>query len=421
MPAPPRFSLVFLALAGVMVGLVGAAAMASDDSAPVMEPPASLASPVPVASPTPGPRAAPVLMPLPPVEPKSESPVLPGDLKDKPEQVTERFPDGSIKVEREVMLDDQGNYVNHGSFTMYAPGGKILRTGSYRNGKQHGSWTRYFDAGEGELFAGANEKDFAGPFVSEAAFADGRLHGIWTIKDKSQHKVVEWQFDNGLRSGKSLWFYPSGEKRREVTFQKGEPVGEMLEWDPNGEVTRRATFAGGRLLVPVIKWHGPGQKHYEGYTLTTQGIADVSFDWWNGTMTANASRKRGPDLKHGLWTVYYRNGQKMTQGEYHEDVPEGKFTWWYENGQKQGEGQYINGHETGVWFTWHRNGLKESRQEFQAGSLTGKWMRWNAEGQLAEVHDFSLEGPKSSDKPAASPPKPESDDVSLKGSLPALN
>jgi len=330
-------------------------------------------------------------------------PELPKDLPEKPELVTDRYPDGKVKVQREVARDKQGNYVNHGQFTMYDLQGKVLRTGTYRLAKQHGKWTRYFRACDGELFCGELAGQFTGPFVSEAEFLDGLLHGIWTIQDSVQRKTIQWEFEGGQRHGKAVWYYPNGEKRREATFDHGEPTGELIEWGPDKKLVSRATFLHGRVLRPIVQFYEPGRKRYEGFHLSADNASRATFDWWNGTVSTSDNPKADKDLKHGAWVAYYRNGQKTVEGEYREDQPHGKFTWWYESGQKQAEGSYQNGREHGVWHTWHSNGMRESRQEFDRGVLTGTKVRWTSEGQLVEVRHIGQGPPQSADKPVRLP------------------
>ena len=57
----------------------------------------------------------------------------PGDGQDDPveengavETFTERYPNGNVKIERQVTLDADGNYVNHGAWKMYNAAGKVV-------------------------------------------------------------------------------------------------------------------------------------------------------------------------------------------------------------------------------------------------------------------------------------------------------
>jgi antitoxin component YwqK of YwqJK toxin-antitoxin module len=306
------------------------------------------------------------------------------------ETVTERYPNGNIKIERQVSLDPQGNYVNHGTYAEYAQNGKLLRSGEFSLGKQHGKWLQYFEDGRGRLFSGKLEQQFVGPFVSEATFADGVLHGSWTIKSHSG-KVMDWNFDHGIRDGKSTWWYPKGEKRLEVVYRNGQMDGELLEWSPEGKLISRVPITDGRRLVKKVEWFAPGQKSYEGYYLTAQDVVEPNYDWWNTTAKATPVAQVGQDQKHGLWNAWYSNGKRRIEAHYERDLPVGTFSWWYESGQKQAEGQYQAGIKHGTWTTWHANGLKESKCEYREGALVGKWMRWDPSGKLAESRDFNVE------------------------------
>ncbi len=308
------------------------------------------------------------------------------------EQITERFPDGSIHIERQVVQDAQGNYVNHGAFTEYDPKGRILRSGEYSNGKLNGRWVQHFDAGQQSLFCGQIEKQYQGPFVSEVTFSEGKLHGAWVIRSASGRKIIQWRFDSGVRQGKSVWWYPNGVIRREVGYKNGQPDGELVEYNPDGKVRARFSFIEGRQLVPEVEWCGPRQKSYEGHYLLGALASATVYDWWNGIVHSEPVQGPPAKLRHGAWTAWYPNGQIKVCGSYDMDVAVGMFTWWYQNGQKQAEGQYVQGQKSGIWLTWHSNGQKESEGTYAAGILNAKWTRWNPDGKLAEVVDYSLDG-----------------------------
>ena len=57
---------------------------------------------------------------------------------------------------------------------------------------------------EGYLFSASLDKQWSGPFTSEATFQDGRLHGTWAIKDSHGQTIIQRSFDNGTRTGTYL-------------------------------------------------------------------------------------------------------------------------------------------------------------------------------------------------------------------------
>jgi antitoxin component YwqK of YwqJK toxin-antitoxin module len=326
------------------------------------------------------------------------------------EQITERYPDGSIRIERQVTQDAEGNYVNHGVFTEYDPKGRILRGGEYCNGKLNGRWVQNFDAGQQSLFSGRLDKQFQGPFVAEATFSQGKLHGAWVIRSAGGRKIIQWQFDNGVRQGKSTWWYPNGAIRRDVSYKDGQPDGDMVEYNPDGKVRARFSFIEGRQIVPEVEWSAPGRKSYEGHYVLGTVVSSTIYDWWNGVIHSEPIQGQPAKLKHGAWTAWYANGQIKVRGSYDMDAPTGRFTWWYENGQKQAEGQYAYGRKNGKWLTWHVNGQKESEGTYVAGVLIAKWTRWSPDGKVAEIVDYSLDGsPRSQTGPHKVLPVPALD------------
>jgi len=317
------------------------------------------------------------------------------------ETATERYPNGSIKVEREVILDSEANYVNHGKYTMYGLDGSVLKTGEFREGKQQGKWIQHFSEDKGYIISAEQQRDFAGPFVSEATFVDGKLHGTWTIKDRSGQNIIEWNFSHGDRNGKWTWWHSNGQKWLEATYKNGALNGQLLEWDRDGKLAAQFTYVDGRYLAKEVGWYALGHKHFEGEYLRVPTMPQPVYDWWTGTATGPDAAPTGEDQKHGVWTAWYRNGNKKSEGSYDHGVLTGKFTWWYENGQKQAEGEYLAGEESGTWTTWHPNGLRESQIVYLDGKPIGTWMRWDTEGKLVGMRDFDLEASKKSQKGSA--------------------
>jgi antitoxin component YwqK of YwqJK toxin-antitoxin module len=302
----------------------------------------------------------------------------------KVEKVTDRYPNGKIKVEREVGQDAKGNYINQGSYAMYDLDGQIVKSGEFVSGKQQGKWTQRLAKDEGNLFSSGQDNESPGPFVSEATFIDGQLHGIWTIKDSNGQNIVEWSFDNGTRNGTWIWWHSNGKKRLEATYKNGTLNGDVQEWDREEKLLSRNTFVDGKCLVRVVGWHALGQKHYEGCYLRAQNLPEATYDWWNSKVTTVAAPKGGADQQQGVWTSWYPNGNKETEAQYDHGARIGKFKWWYDNGQNQAEGEYEAGQRNGVWITWHPNGLKETMGEYKDGQLVSKWSHWDVDGKLVE-------------------------------------
>ena len=51
------------------------------------------------------------------------------------------------------------------------------------------------------------------------------------------------------------------------------------------------------------------------------------------------------DVKNGLYTEYYDNGQKSVEENYKDGKKDGLEVWWHENGKKAYEVNYKDGEE----------------------------------------------------------------------------
>jgi antitoxin component YwqK of YwqJK toxin-antitoxin module len=325
------------------------------------------------------------------------------------EVIRERYPNSTVRIERHVTQDAEGNYYNHGLWTEWDEKGKLVGSGEYRYGKRQGRWLRWYGQSDASMFNGPLYKDFQPPFVGEATFEDGVLNGTWKVFDSKNRKVSEWEFDHGDRNGKSVWYYPSGQKHREVDYRQGQIDGEVMEWGADYKLTSREKYVEGRRLSAQVDYYSPGQKRAEGWILYAKENTKSNYDFWEGIATTQVVGTEGVNQRHGLWTWWHKNGQKQMEGRYEADQPVGKFTWWYPNGQKQLQGEYVAGKQQGKFIWWHPTGQKQLEGAYLAGVLTGKWTRWNAEGHVVEVGDYTADGKQLAQEPR---PLPSGDDTS---------
>ena len=85
---------------------------------------------------------------------------------------------------------------------------------------------------------------------------------------------------------------------------------------------------------------------------------------------------------YGLSTIWYKNGQKATEGTFNKDGElDGILTWWYENGQKNSEANYKDGRPDGLSNVWYEDGQKESELNWKDGWKEGLSTYWYKNGQ----------------------------------------
>jgi hypothetical protein len=69
-------------------------------------------------------------------------------------------------------------------------------------------------------------------------------------------------------------------------------------------------------------------------------------------------------------------------GEFRNGYKNGLFTEYYSNGKKKSQGNFVNGVKIGGHTEWFENGQKEREQNYQNGVLFGKLLEWNIDGSI---------------------------------------
>jgi antitoxin component YwqK of YwqJK toxin-antitoxin module len=290
------------------------------------------------------------------------------------------YPNGKLHIERYLAEDAEGNLVNHGPYKEYDPAGVLVRSGSYTMGKMEGPWFQVIPSSKVMLLTDKLDPGFRGPFRSEANFINGESHGEWLVTDASGKPILLWPFELGKRQGVSTWFDSTGSSVREISYSADIPHGPAAEMThPQGEILRQE-YVEGRVLKSRTDWYSPGKKRGEEKLLVAASQKIVAHDWWNNVVSSEPFA--GEPIRHGAFTTYYANGQKMSEGEFVMGEPHGEFTWWSENGQTQATGAFDSGKRVGNWVWWHANGVKMVTGNYETGSQVGQWSHWNADGRL---------------------------------------
>jgi antitoxin component YwqK of YwqJK toxin-antitoxin module len=183
-------------------------------------------------------------------------------------KVQDKYEDGTVRIDREVLKLSDDQLVNHGVFTEYYPNGQKFAEGSYKNGVHDGSWTFWHDNGQ---------------VCKTVTFRDGRADGTWevfradgTLQAKRTYKGNlrdgEWvmyhpdgktvrlvdTYASGVREGPSRLYYPNGQMQREMIFKNNLIDGVMTEWDESGRKLAEVNFTAGQRHGKFILYQPDG-------------------------------------------------------------------------------------------------------------------------------------------------------------------
>lgn len=303
------------------------------------------------------------------------------------EIIRERYPNGTVRIERHVTQDENRDYVNHGPWTMWDAQGNIIAKGKYHFGRQEGEWVRRYFVPRDGIMQLPELQGFERPVTSTINFAQGQLHGSWTIVDARGRPIASWNFDRGQLHGPAVWWHSNGQKKRVANYVRGVPHGDFFEWQSNGAIASQKRYEEGRSYTPVAKYDRSGRLLVEGWHVNPVEEHRLGYDWWTGELLIDVIASEGESIRTGIWTYYYPTGQKQYEGEFHEGDAIGVHSWWHPNGQRMTRGNYHDGRPHGTWTWWYANGQRRIEGRYINGEQDRGWVGWTETGNAVPLDD----------------------------------
>lgn len=298
---------------------------------------------------------------------------------------------------------------NRSKITTYHPNGIAFQYLEAEEMRAHGLYREWFPNGQLRLEAKVigGTADLV-PGVQEDWVFDS-LSRVW---DEQGHLMAEIPYDKGVLSGKSIYYYPSGQVERELSFDKNKLDGLATEYWPSG-------------LVKSTTFCKKGVKEGESLGYFEQGTLSWKEDYLDGRLRNgtyyNSQGEIVSEVENGGgFQALFENGA-MTLTEYKIGLPEGlvkKFsrsgelqkTYSMKNGKKQGEEiEYflteelegineklvpklsISWHENaihGCVKTWYNNRQLQSQREYSRNQRSGPSLAWYRDGSLMIYEEY---------------------------------
>lgn len=123
--------------------------------------------------------------------------------------IEEDWPDGSLKLRRNVIDAPDGSLIDHGTYTKW-----------HTNGQK----------------------------AYEATYVNGKLQGVETSWHKNGERCAEAHYDHGLRQGTLRSWDMQGRLRKEENYASDKPHGTWTIWTADGKVEWQARFDHGAVL-----------------------------------------------------------------------------------------------------------------------------------------------------------------------------
>lgn len=210
----------------------------------------------------------------------------------------------------------------------------------------------------------------------------GMPQGKWTYWNKTGQLTAEVNFKKGIKEGLTKLYYPNGQISSAKTYVKGLLHGELKEYDNSSRLIVDTDYQYGRQ-------HGKFEKYFSNGSLEIQGQyyldrKDSIWTYWyeNGSKKATGEFEKGEYT--GLWKYWYEDGKPYQEINHTENdsllenywdkngsrlIKDGRgvFTTYFENGNKDTEGKVENSYKTGIWKEWYDNKNLKSITEYTHG------------------------------------------------------
>jgi antitoxin component YwqK of YwqJK toxin-antitoxin module len=240
-------------------------------------------------------------------------------------------------------------------------------------GRRTGAWRRWIaSADEVPSLAPALE-GFAAPFLSEAEFVAGELHGQWLVSDALGRPCLAIAFVGGERHGDLEQWNPNGRPVRRETYRNGRLDGEAFErHQAEQRLVHAATYVRGYRVVRATAYlgDGSGRRRCEGDFLVGPQSLVAADDFWESRLAEFSHG--GECIPHGPWRHWHANGQLAASGRYEWGQPEGDFVWRHANGQKAATGAFAAGAPSGAWRWWSADGVQTAARSLDATEATAQ-------------------------------------------------
>ena len=122
------------------------------------------------------------------------------------EPVEEYWPDGGLRLRKQVLRRSDGTLIDHGTFERWHENGQQEYQAVFVHGKKEGTTVRYHQNGQrstqqeyrnGERHGRSTSWDATGAKVKQEDWADGRPHGTWIVWKDGQ---IKWShtYEHGV-------------------------------------------------------------------------------------------------------------------------------------------------------------------------------------------------------------------------------
>lgn len=237
------------------------------------------------------------------------------------------------------------NYKRHGEWRTFNTSGKLVEIQTWQNGIKQGRYILYYPSGAVQD-SGGYENDLK--------------HGRWITRNANGSCAMEKEYNLGKINGVYRGYYPDG-KIREVSVFSNDVVLSSRKWKADGRLDAVEYYCAG---LACGKW-----TEYPEDCIQKEGDTThmITREYSEGKLTG--------------FVTETRNGVVVSKAEYVDDMLNGVFQRWSLQGVIRFEGNYINGQPHGAQKEY-KTGKLISSSVYQRGRKQGRSCEYDLVGRV---------------------------------------
>lgn len=220
--------------------------------------------------------------------------------------------------------------------------------------------------------------DAYGQYQSKGRLLKGKKEGNWFIWDRSGVKIFDTFYKNGKKEGKEVYVDLIG-RTTKTTYLDGKKIDSVVI-NKGGKIDSEQKYEDGEVIYDTFyAYYDNGQIKSKGNTLMSVFKLDGIFTgWYKSGQKSYESNYINGELK-GKQLSWYENGQLSYESDIRENSKTAKY--WHKNGQLSTESLFKNG---GFYNakSWHDNGQLEYHWDFPKGYMDGDYSKLDKDGNI---------------------------------------
>lgn len=213
--------------------------------------------------------------------------------------------------------------------------------------------------------------------------------GLWVKFDNAKESVIEkGHYKNSKKSGVWFNYYPSGQKKNEISYTKGKAIGPASFYYPDGKVSEQGYWNIDHWEGEYKFYHESGQLAYDwNYDKSGRRTGTQKYYHENGELKYEGDWVKGKTT--GSLKMFNESGQLITERIYDD---QGKFA---SNVKHTPTPKNVDAEEhdvfkgTGMHTVYTLQGKPERKGFFVRGKLfNGQCYQYKSNGELEEIEHY---------------------------------